>query len=100
MEYKKIENLVYNNTLIKREDFRTKKEYDLKLDTLLIENLNKCIENKVSLNMSEKDVVNIYKIYLKLNKNNHSISLDFIKNLIELSEKKLDFYEIISSITE
>ncbi len=100
MEYKKIENLVYNNTLIKREDFRTKKEYDLKLDTLLIENLNKCIENKVSLNMSEKDVVNIYKIYLKLNNNNHSISLDFIKNLIELSEKKLDFYEIISSITE
>ena len=100
MEYKKIENLVYNNNLIKREDYRTKKEYDLKLDTLLIENLNKCIKNNVSLNMSEKDVVNIYKIYLKLNKNNHKISLDFIKNLIELSEKKLDFYEIINSITE
>ena len=44
MEYKKIENLVYNNNLIKREDYRTKKEYDMKLDTMLIDNLNKCIE--------------------------------------------------------
>ncbi len=100
MEYKKIENLVYNNNLIKRENYRTKKEYDMKLDTMLIDNLNKCIEKKVSLNMTEKDLIKIYKIYLKLNKNNHSVSLDFIKNLIELSEKKLDFYEIINSITE
>ena len=100
MEYKKIENLVYNNNLIKRENYKSKKEYDIKLDTLLIENLNKCIENKVSLNMSENDVIKIYKIYLKLNKNNHTVSFDFIKNLVELSEKKLDFYEIINSITE
>ena len=100
MEYKKIENIVYKNNLIKKEDYRTKKEYDMKLDTMLIDNLNKCIEKKVSLNMTEKDLIKIYKIYLKLNKNNHSVSLDFIKNLIELSEKKLDFYEIINSITE
>ena len=100
MEYKKIENLVYNNNLIKRENYKTKKEYDIKLDTMLIDNLNKCIENKVSLNMSENDVIKIYKIYLRLNKNNHSVSYDFIKNLVELSEKKLDFYEIINSITE
>ncbi len=68
MEYKKIENLVYNNNLIKRENYRTKKEYDMKLDTMLIDNLNKCIEKKVSLNMTEKDLIKIYKIYLKLNK--------------------------------
>ena len=100
MEYKKIENLVYNNNLIKRENYQSKKEYDIKLDTMLIDNLNKCIENKVTLNMNENDVIKIYKIYLKLNKNNHNISIDFIKNLIELSEKKLDFYEIINNIAK
>lgn len=100
MEYKKIENLVYKNSLIKRENYKTKKEYDLKLDSLLIENLNRCIEKKVMLDMSEKDVIKIYKTYLKVNKNNHNVSIDFIKNLVELSEKKLDFYEIINSITE
>lgn len=100
MEYKKIENLVYKNSLIKRENYKTKKEYDLKLDSLLIENLNRCIEKKITLDMSEDDVIKIYKTYLKVNKNNHNISIDFIKNLIDLSEKKLDFYEIINSITE
>ena len=29
---KKIENLVYKNNLINREKYKTKKEYDLKLD--------------------------------------------------------------------
>ena len=100
MEYKKIENLVYKNNLIKRENFKTKKEYDLKLDEMLIENLNRCIEKKVSLNMTENDVIKIYNIYLKLNKNNHNVSIAFIKNLIDLSENDLDFYEIIDSITE
>ena len=47
MEYKKIEKLVYNNNLIKRENYKTKKEYDLKLDSLLIENLQKCIDKQV-----------------------------------------------------
>lgn len=100
MEYKKIESLVYNNSLIKRENFKTKKEYDIKLDTMLIENLNRCIEKNISLNMNENDVVKIYKTFLKLNKNNQNISIDFIKKIIDLSEKKLDFYEIINNITE
>lgn len=100
MEYKKIENLVYNNNLIKRENFKTKKEYDLKLDSMLIENLNRCIEKKVPLDMNEEDVTKIYKIYLKVNKNNHNIGIDFIKNLVELSSKKLDFFEIVNNITE
>lgn len=100
MEYKKIENLVYKNNLIKRENFKTKKEYDLKLDSMLIENLNRCIEKKVPLNMNEDDVTKIYKIYLRVNKNDHSIGIDFIKNLIDLSEKKLDFFEIVNNITE
>lgn len=100
MEYKKIENLVYNNSLIKRENYKTKKEYDLKLDSMLIENLNRCIEKKVPLDMNEEDVTKIYKIYLKVNKTNHSVSIDFIKNLVELSSKKLDFFEIVNNITE
>ena len=100
MEYKKIENLVYKNSLIKRENFKTKKEYDLKLDSMLIENLNRCIEKKVPLDMNEEDVTKIYKIYLRVNKNNHSVGIDFIKNLVDLSEKKLDFYEIVNNITE
>lgn len=100
MEYKKIENLVYKNNLIKRENFKTKKEYDLKLDSMLIENLNRCIEKKVPLDMNEEDVTKIYKIYLKVNKNNHNIGIDFIKNLVELSSKKLDFFEIVNNITK
>ena len=100
MEYKKIENLVYKNNLINREDYQTKKEYDLKLDSMLIENLNRCIEKKVPLDMNEEDVTKIYKIYLKVNKTNHNIGIDFIKNLVELSSKKLDFFEIVNNITE
>ena len=100
MEYKKIENLVYNNNLIKRENYKNKKEYDLKLDSMLIENLKKCIEKKVSINMDENDLAKIYKVYLKLVKNNYSIDSNFINNLVELSEKKLDFFDIIENITE
>lgn len=100
MEYKKIENLVYKNNLIKRENYKTKKEYDLKLDSMLIENLNRCIEKKIPLSMTEEDVTKIYKIYLKVNKTSHSVGIDFIKNLIDLSEKKLDFFEIVNNITE
>ena len=98
MEYKKIEKLVYNNGLIKRENFKTKKEYDLKLDTMLIENLNKCIEKKVTIDMDENDLAKIYGIYLRLLKNNYNIDKNFIKNLVDLSEKPLDFFDIISSI--
>lgn len=100
MEYKKIENLVYKNNLIKKEDYKTKKEYDLKLDTMLIDNLEKCIEKKVSINMDENDLIKIYKVYLKLLKNNYKIDFNFITNLVELSENKLDYFDIINSITE
>ena len=100
MEYKKIENLVYKNNLIKRENYRTKKEYDLKLDTMLIENLKKCIDKKISIEMDENDLTKIYKVYLKLVKNNYDINISFIKDLVDLSETKLDFYEVIANITE
>ena len=100
MEYKKIEKLVYNNNLIKRENYKTKKEYDLKLDSMLIENLNKCIEKKVTIEMDENDLAKIYKVYLKLVKNNYEIDKNFIKNLVNLSSKKLDFFDIIANITE
>ena len=100
MEYKKIEKLVYNNNLIKRENYKTKKEYDLKLDYMLIENLNKCIEKKVPIEMDENDLTKIYKVYLKLVKNNYYIEPNFIKNIVDLSPKKLDFFDIIENITE
>ena len=100
MEYKKIENLVYKNNLIKWENFSSKKEYDLKIDKMLIDNLNKCIEKKVSIDMDEKDLTKIYKVYLKLIKNNCDVDKNFITNLVELSENKLDFFDIIENITE
>ncbi len=100
MEYKKIEKLVYNNNLVKRENYKTKKEYDLKLDSMLIDNLNKCIEKKIPIEMDENDLTKIYKTYLKLVKNNYVIDSDFIKKIINLSEKKLDFFDVISNITE
>ena len=100
MEYKKIEKLVYNNNIIARENYKTKKEYDLKLDSLLIENLEKCIDKKIPIEIDENDLTKVYKIYLKLLKNNYNIDNSFINNLISLSPKKLDFYEIIENITE
>ena len=100
MEYKKIEKLVYNNNLIVREDYKTKKEYELKLDSLLIENLEKCIEKKVPVDIDETDLTKIYKVYLKLLKNNYKINSSFLSDLIALSPKKLDFFEIINNITE
>ena len=100
MEYKKIENLVYKNNLIVRENYKTKKEYDLKLDSLLIENLQKCIDKKVPLEIDENDLTKIYKVYLRLIKNNYTINSSFLSDLISLSPKKLDFFEIISNITE
>ena len=100
MEYKKIEKLVYNNNLILRENFKTKKEYDLKLDSLLIENLEKCIDKKIPLEIDETDLTNLYKVYLRLIKNNYNIDCSFLSKIIELSSKKLDFFEIIGNITE
>ena len=100
MEYKKIENLVYKNNLINANDYKIKKDYNLKLDTMLIENLKKCIDKKVPLEMEEEDLTKIYKIYLKLIKNNYSINSSFINDLIDISANKLDFYEIIQNIKE
>ena len=100
MEYKKIENLVYKNNLVNRNSFNSNKEYNLKLDSLLIENLLKCIEKKIPIEMDEKDLTKIYKIYLKLIKNNYNIDNDFINNLLNISTNKLDFFEIIENITE
>ena len=100
MEYKKIENLVYKNNLLNRANFNSKKEYDLKLDSLLIENLKKCIDKKIPVDMDEKDLTKIYKTYLKLVKNNYQIESSFINDLLDISTKKLDFFEIIDNITE
>ena len=100
MEYKKIENLVYKNSLINRDNFNNKKEYDLKLDSLLIENLQKCIDKNIPVEMNENDLIKVYKTYLKLIKNNYHINSSFINNLLSISSNKLDFFEIIENITE
>ena len=100
MEYKKIEKLVYNNNLIQRNNYKSKKEYEIKLDSMLIEVLQKCINNRVSIELNEKELTKIYKIYLKLIKNNYNISPAFIKNLIEILPRELNFYDIVQNITE
>ena len=100
MEYKKRENSVYKTNLISRDNYQTKKEYDLKLDTMLIENLQKCIDKKIPIDMDENDLIIIYKKYLKLLKNNYNINKSFINDLLNISERKLDFFEIIENITD
>ena len=91
MEYKKIERLVYTNNLIDRSLYNSKKEFDLKLDTMLIENLKKCIDKKIPLEMNENDFSKVYHIYIKLVKNNYDINKTFITDLANLSTKKLDY---------
>ena len=49
MEYKKIEQLVYNNNLINRKDFNSRYAYNLEMDKLIIENLIRCINNNIKL---------------------------------------------------
>ncbi len=100
MEYKKIENLVYHQNLIDRYLFKNNKEYNLKLDKMLIDNLQKCIDNKVPLDINEEEMSKVYKIYIKLTQNNYDIDTKFISNLCELSTKNLDYLGIIHEITE
>ncbi len=100
MEYKKIEQLVYNNNLINRDNFKSYWDYNLEVDKLLINNLKKCIDKDLPLDMDELDFVKIYKIYLKLLKKNYPINQDFIFKLANLSTKPLDYLGIIQEITE
>ena len=100
MEYKKIEQLVYNNSLIDRNDFKSRYAYNLEMDKLIIENLIRCINKNVKLEMDETEFARIYKIYLKLIRRNYPISVDFIYNVANLSTKKLDYLGIIQEITE
>ena len=100
MEYKKIERLAYNQNLIAREDYKTKKEYDLEIDKILVINLLKCIEKKIPIEMNEMEFVKIYKIYLKLLKNKYPIKKEFIFDIANLSVKNLDYMGIIQEITE
>ncbi len=100
MEYKKIEQLVYNNNLINKKDFKSYWDYNLEVDKLLINNLERCIEKNVPLEIDELDFVKVYKKYLKLLKKNYPINKDFIFNLAKISVKDLDYFGIIQEITE
>ena len=100
MEYKKIENLVYKQNLLDRYLFKDNKEYNLKLDKMLIDNLQKCIDNNIPLNIDEIEMSKVYKIYLKLIRNNYKIDINFISNLCNITEKKLDYLGLIHEITE
>ena len=100
MEYKKIENLVYQQNLLDRFLFKNSKEYNLKLDKMLIDNLQKCIDNSIPIDINETELSKVYKIYLKLIKNNYNIDDKFIINLCNLSTKKLDYLGTIQEITE
>ena len=100
MEYKKIEQLIYNNNLINRDNFKTRGDYNLEVDKLLINNLKKCISKKIPLDMDELDFVKIYRTYLKLIRKNYPIDNDFILKIANLSTKELDYLGIIQEITE
>ena len=100
MEYRKIENLVYKQNLLDRYLFKNNKEYNLKLDTMLIDNLQKCIDNNIPLDINEEEMSKVYKVYIKLIQNNYKIDTKFISNLCELSTKKLDYLGLIHEITE
>ena len=99
MEYRKIENLIYKQNMIKEESFNSKKEYLNKLDEMLIENLKKCIDKNISLDISEKELCKVYKIYLKLKREGYNIEDDFIFKIINLSEKKINYLSIINNIS-
>ena len=100
MEYRKIENLVYHKSLLDKYLFRNNKEYNLELDKMLIDNLQRCIDKNIPLEINETELSKVYKTYLKLIKNNYSINSDFIPNLCALSTKKLDYIGLIHEITE
>ena len=100
MEYKKIEHLVYNQNLINPQDFYSRKEYKLKLDKMLIDNLQKCIDRQVPVEIDELEFAKVYKIYLKLLKNKYIENDHFITNLSNITAKKLDYLGIIQEITE
>lgn len=100
MEYKKIEQLVYNNNLINRKDFNSRYAYNLEMDKLIIENLIRCINNNIKLEIDEVEFAKIYKIYLKLLKRNYPIDINFILSIAKLSTKNLDYLGIIQEITE
>jgi len=100
MEYKKIENLVYKQNLLDRFLFKNSKEYNLKLDKMLIDNLQKCIDNNVKIDIDEIELSKVYKIYLKLIKNNYNIDSKFISKLCDISTKNLDYIGLIHEITE
>ena len=70
------------------------------MDKLIIENLIRCINNNVKLDMDEVEFAKIYKMYLKLLKKNYPIDLNFIFDVANLSTKKLDYLGIIQEITE
>ena len=99
MEYRKIENLVYKQNLIDKYLFKNSKEYNLNLDKMLIDNLQKCIDNKIPLEINEIELSKVYKVYLKLINNGYNINYKFISNLYDLSTKKLDYLGIIHEIT-
>ena len=100
MEYKKIERLIYNQNLINPQDFYSRKEYKLKLDKMLIDNLQKCIDKQVPVEIDEIDFAKVYKVYLKLLKSKYDIPSNFIVNLSNIASNKLDYLGIIQEITE
>ncbi len=100
MEYRKIENLVYKQNLLDKFLFKNSKEYNLKLDKMLIDNLQKCIDNNIPIDINEIELSKVYKTYLKLIRNKYTIDDKFIINLCNLSTKKLDYLGLIHEITE
>lgn len=61
----------------------------------ILEILNKCIENNIKVELTEKDFVKIANIYYALY---HTYNFQFLKEITNISLNKFDYYKIIKNL--
>lgn len=69
----------------------TEKEVNIKI----LEILNKCIKNNIKIELTEKDFIRIINIYYELY---NTYDLKFLRDIVDNSTNKLDFYKIIKNL--
>ena len=61
----------------------------------ILEILNKCIENNIILELTEKDFIEITNIYYDLY---HTYNYQFLKKIANISLNNLDYYKIMKNL--
>lgn len=61
----------------------------------ILEILKKCIENNIKIELTKKDFIKIVNIYYELY---HKYDFNFLKDVIERSTNKIDFYKIMNML--